>query len=138
MMLLDTSVLIPVVRSRGREEYSHLVAALGGADFHLSRFTQLELLQGANNEGEWSRLGAFIVTQSWLSPSDLAWFEGARIYFDLRRQGITIGSSIDCCIAQMALERDFILVHNDLDFEKISTVRPSFKQRRIEPLRTPA
>jgi predicted nucleic acid-binding protein len=137
MMILDTSVLIPVVRSRGRDEYGHLVAALDGAEFYLTRFTQLELLQGADDEGEWSRLAAFIVTQSWLNPSELVWFEGARIYFDLRRRGVTIGSPLDCCIAQMALERDFVLAHNDRDFEAIASVRPSFKQRRIEPLQRP-
>lgn len=57
-----------------------------------------------------------------LSPS--SWQAAARIYYDLRRQGLTVRSPIDCCIAQTALQNDLLLVHNDRDFETIAQVRP--------------
>nr|WP_217651864.1 hypothetical protein [Hydrococcus rivularis] len=47
-----------------------------------------------------------------------------RIYYDLRRQGLSVRSPIDCCIAQAALEYDLFLIHNDRDFETIAQVRP--------------
>ena len=48
----------------------------------------------------------------------------ARIYFDLRRQGETVRSPIDCCIAQLALAHEILLLHRDEDFNKIARIRP--------------
>ena len=50
--------------------------------------------------------------------------DAARIYFDCRRKGLTVRSAADCLIAQIALERDFSLLHDDCDFEAIGKVRP--------------
>jgi len=47
----------------------------------------------------------------------------ARIYYDLQRQELTVRSSIDCCIAQIAIENQLTLIHNDRDFETIQQVR---------------
>ena len=52
------------------------------------------------------------------------WPEAARIYFELRRKGVTINSPVDCCIAQIALEYGAFILHRDKDFEKISRIRP--------------
>jgi len=52
-----------------------------------------------------------------------SWSAAARIYFDLRRKGLTVRSPIDCCIAQLALQFDALLIHRDHDFEQISRVR---------------
>ena len=64
------------------------------------------------------------------------WIDASRIYFDLRRTGKTIRSSLDCCIAQLAIENKCTLLHNDRDFETIATVR-SMKHTRLD-LDTPA
>ncbi|WP_370589623.1 PIN domain-containing protein [Tychonema sp. LEGE 07203] len=40
-----------------------------------------------------------------------------------KRLGLTVRSSIDCCIAQLAIEHQLIIVHNDRDFETIQKVR---------------
>jgi predicted nucleic acid-binding protein len=50
--------------------------------------------------------------------------DAARIYYDCRRKGLTIRSSIDCFIAQLVLEEDGVLLHDDGDFERIREVRP--------------
>lgn len=42
---------------------------------------------------------------------------------NLCRQGLTIRSPIDCCIAQAALDNDLLLIHNDRDLETIAQVR---------------
>lgn len=44
----------------------------------------------------------------------------ARLYFDFRKKGITIRKSTDCLIAQIAIQNDVLLVHNDSDFELIA------------------
>jgi predicted nucleic acid-binding protein len=46
----------------------------------------------------------------------------ARIYFDCKKKGITIRSTIDCLIAQTALEHDLFLLHNDTDFDAMASV----------------
>ncbi|MBW2741668.1 MAG: PIN domain-containing protein, partial [Deltaproteobacteria bacterium] len=56
--------------------------------------------------------------------SENTWAEAARIYFELRRKGVTINSSIDCCIAQIAIEAGALLLHKDKDFSKIANIRP--------------
>jgi predicted nucleic acid-binding protein len=48
----------------------------------------------------------------------------ARIYFDCRKKGITINSTVDCLIAQTAIENDLTLLHNDADFDRIQRVAP--------------
>ena len=48
----------------------------------------------------------------------------ARICFDLQMRGETVRSNIDCCIAQIAIENQALLLHRDRDFEKIVLVRP--------------
>ncbi|WP_339367618.1 PIN domain-containing protein [Picosynechococcus sp. NKBG042902] len=58
------------------------------------------------------------------------WQYAARIYYDLRRGGKTVRSTIDCCIAQLALSYDLVLLHQDRDFEIIKRVR-ALKEHRL-------
>jgi hypothetical protein len=51
-------------------------------------------------------------------------FEAAKIYFNLRKVGITIRKPNDCIISWYALENDLLLVHDDIDFEKIKEIYP--------------
>jgi predicted nucleic acid-binding protein len=48
----------------------------------------------------------------------------ARIYFDCRKKGKTIRSSIDVLIALTAIENSLYLLHNDKDFVNIQSVIP--------------
>jgi predicted nucleic acid-binding protein len=48
----------------------------------------------------------------------------AKLYFDLRKKGVTIRKSADCLIAQVAIENDVLLAHNDFDFELIAQNSP--------------
>jgi predicted nucleic acid-binding protein len=48
----------------------------------------------------------------------------AQIYRRCRKKGITIRRGMDCIIAQTAVENDLVLLHNDVDFERISSVIP--------------
>ena len=90
----------------------------------LTRFNQLELLQGARDEKEWTVLSDYLEHQDYLEAEIDTWQNAARIYFELRRHGHTIRSPIDCCIAELALENDALLVHRDRDFVAIAGIRP--------------
>jgi predicted nucleic acid-binding protein len=74
-------------------------------------------------------LEEYLATQYYLEASDNTWREAARVYFELRRRGVTLNSPVDCCIAQIALEHGALLLHRDKDFEKISRVRPLEQER---------
>ena len=124
MILVDTSVWIDVLRDRTGREATALDAALDGDEAVLTRFHQLELLQGARDEREWSLLVDYLDAQGYLECGPGMWSEAARIFFDLRRTGKTVRSPIDCCIAQIAIDHDVLLLHRDRDFETIARVRP--------------
>ena len=80
-----------------------------------------EFLMGLRTQQDFEfyrlHLGRFILPNlDWLTTS----ISAAKLYFDLKKKGITIRKSNDCLIAQLAIENNCILVHNDADFELIS------------------
>ena len=122
-MLIDTSVLVALFKDRSGEVTHGLRELLEGRDYYLTRFTQVELLQGARDEKEWLRLSDYLADQDYLEMEDESWANAARLYFDLRRRGLTVRSVIDCCIAEVALRHEMTLVHNDRDFATIAKLR---------------
>lgn len=132
MLLIDTSVWISVFRDRTGQVRPQLETLIADRQIFLTRFTQLELLQGSLNEEEWTILSTYLETQDYIEPTPHSWQLAARIYYDLRRQGLTVRSPIDCCIAQAALDNNLLLIHNDRDFETIAQVR-SLQHFRFQP-----
>jgi predicted nucleic acid-binding protein len=123
MLLIDTSVWIAVFRDRSGQVRQQLETLIADRQVLLTRFTQLELPQGSLNEQEWNLLSTYLATQDYIELTIHSWQAAARIYYDLRRQGLSVRSPIDCCIAQAALENNLLLIHNDRDFETIAQVR---------------
>ena len=128
MILVDTSVWIEIFRDNAGKVVEAFKERTGSESCVISRFNQLELLQGARDEKEWRLLADYLTTQYYLEADNNTWQEAARIYFELRRKGVTISSPIDCCIAQIAMEHGAILLHRDKDFEKISRIRPLMQE----------
>ena len=137
MILVDTSVWIEIFRDKTGKIVKTFQKYIGAENYAISRFQQLELLQGAIDEKEWGLLEEYLATQYYLETSPDTWSEAARIYYYLRRKGVTINSPVDCCIAQIALEYGAFLLHLDNDFEKISRIRPleqgRFKVHKSSP-----
>lgn len=122
--IVDTSVWIDVFRDASGVNADHLESIVDSEDVVLTPFTELELLQGCRDEREWALLRSYLQTQEYLEPSRLTWAAAARIFFDLRRRGLTVRSPIDCCIAQLAIEHSLLLLHRDRDFTSIADARP--------------
>ncbi len=116
MILVDTSIWIDIFRDHKGSLAQTFRDLIQDNIYALTRFTQLELLQGSKNKGEWRRLQRYLSTQFYLEASQDTWVEAARIYFELRRIGKTAHSPIDCCIAQVAIENEVVLLHRDHDF----------------------
>jgi predicted nucleic acid-binding protein len=127
LIIIDTSVLIPFFRGDDTKPASRMQEIEEQfVPFCIPALCCQELLQGAKDLREWKLLAEYLRTQELLTGRD-PWQShsaAARIYFDCRRKGITISSAIDCLIAQLALESDGILLHDDADFERIKAVRP--------------
>jgi predicted nucleic acid-binding protein len=129
LILIDTSVWVEVLRDKTGRIVDVFRQRVGDEIIAFSRLTQLELLQAAKNEPEWQQLDTYLSTQYYFETTDDTWRDAARIYFDLRKAGITINSPIDCCIAQLAIEAQVLLLHRDKDFEKIARIRPLAAER---------
>jgi len=128
MILIDTSVWIKIFKDKSGIEAERVQNWLDGRDVVLTRFNQLELLQGCRDDKEWLLLSSHLEDQTYIDVSESTWQAAARIYFELRRLGLTVRSPIDCCIAQIALENKLLLLHNDRDFSVINQIRPLHNQ----------
>lgn len=124
MVLVDTSVWVDLFRDTSGSIQSKLAREIGDREVVLSRFHQLELLQGCRDERQWSLLSSYLESQDYLEMQTASWSDAARTLYDLRRIGLTVRSPIDCCIGQIALDHDILLIHRDRDFETISQIRP--------------
>ncbi len=124
MYLIDTSVWIDVFRDSSRARSRQLERRIAEGMPLLCRFTQLELLQGARNQVEWEVLDEYLSGQQYLEMKETTWQQAARLYFGLRRAGKTVRSAIDCCIAQLAIENEAVLLHRDGDFVTLSEQSP--------------
>ena len=127
MILVDTSVLIDFFRGYATPAVEKL-AELDRSDapFAIPAFCCQELLQGAKDENEWTLLTEYLGTQR-IHHTDDPWrthVGAARIFFDLRRRGITLRSTVDCWVAQLALEAEATLLHDDEDYDHVGSVRP--------------
>jgi hypothetical protein len=60
MLLIDTSVWISVFRDRSGQVRQQLETLISNQEVLLTRFTQLELLQGSLNEQEWDLLSTYL------------------------------------------------------------------------------
>jgi predicted nucleic acid-binding protein len=127
LIVVDSSVLISFLRglaTPGADRLREL--ELVGEPFALPVACCQEVLQGARDEREWQLLDTYLSSQWLLEPED-PWEthrQAARIYFDCRRRGVTVRSTVDCLIAQLVIDRAGILLHEDVDFERIRAVRP--------------
>ena len=124
MILIDTSIWINIFRDKTQRYSQHFYEFIGEQDIVLTRFQQLELLQGCRDEREWGVLSEYLDGQDYLEMQPTTWAAATRIYYDLRKQGLTVRSPIDCCIAQLALENQLLLIHDDRDFITISKIVP--------------
>jgi len=127
MIVVDTSVLIDLFRGHITSPVNRLKQLeRDQVPYAIPAVCCQELLQGAKDEREWSLLEQYLETQEILLPED-PWkthVAAARLYYTCRRQGITVRSTIDCLIAQLTIEHDGSLLHDDADYEKLRAVSP--------------
>ena len=131
MYLVDTSVWVDHIRGRDRTHVRFLRDLLSNPlAVSIAPLIYMEILQGARDPASYDQL------QSHFSGQRFVYFDqplashaaAARLYLDCRRRGVTVRSSLDCLIAQCAIESDLILFHHDRDFRNIGSVVSALKE----------
>jgi predicted nucleic acid-binding protein len=125
MILIDTSVLIDFFKGASNGPANRMREVLGHRmPFGITSAIYQEVLQGAKSDKEYNLLRDYLSSQRFFHPQDAVktYEDAARIYFSCRKKGVTIRSTVDCLIAQIALEQDLALLHNDRDFDAMTPI----------------
>lgn len=130
MYLVDTSAWIGYLRERDTAATRYFTGMLDrGEPFGITGAIYQEVLQGAASEADFGRLAEYLDTQRFYHPraSVLSYREAARLYLRCRRAGVTMRGTLDCLIAQVALEHGLLLVHDDGDFRDMARGVPELQ-----------
>jgi predicted nucleic acid-binding protein len=134
MYLVDTSVWIDYIQGRDARQVSFLddllknPLAVGVTDV-----IYMEILQAAKDQKTFDMLRSYFSGQQFYRFSDpeLSHASAAQIYFDCCRQGVTVRSTMDCLIAQCAIEHELTLLHHDRDFKHLASVVSAFRHQHF-------
>lgn len=132
MYLVDTSVWIDYINDKETEHVAFLDELLANPlAVGLTHLVYMEILQGAKNKKIIDQFTRYFSGQKFyhLQNEEKSYAAAAQMYFDCRRKGITIRSSIDCLIAQCAIENKLILLHNDKDFQQMASIVTELKHK---------
>lgn len=135
MILVDTSVLIDLFKGNDNEAVGNFREVIRQQiPFGIASVIFQEILQGAKTEKEYTTLKEYLSTQRFFHPKDPveSYASAAEIFYSCRRKGVTIRSTIDCLIAQIALEHELLLLHNDKDFTAMAPIAGLQIYKRIE------
>lgn len=127
MILVDTSVLIDYLRGKDTSSVSRLETALElGIPLGITGPIYQEVLQGAATEKEFETLKKYLSSYTFYVPENEkeTFTEAARIFFECRKRGWTVRSTVDCLIFQIAREQRLKLLHSDKDFETMRKIHP--------------
>jgi predicted nucleic acid-binding protein len=125
MIIVDTSILIGYFKGIETPPYDKMDFIIDndipyGIDNHIYQ----ELLQGAKDESEYDILKEYLNTLPFyeLKYGKKSYENAALLNIKCREHGITIRSSIDLLIAEIALENSLYILHNDNDYTHIAKV----------------
>lgn len=130
MYLVDTSVWIDFIRGQNAPAVNHLQQILkAGQLVGICSVIYQEILQGSESQQRFNQFKNYFSGLTFYHPKHNleSYDQAAHIYFTCRRLGITVRSTIDCLIVQIAIEHDLILLHSDKDFTNIGNVIPALK-----------
>jgi len=119
MILVDTSIMIDFFKGVKNNYVSCFKDIINKQiPFGITSIVYQEILQGAKNKKEYKLLNEYLNCQRFFHPKHpvSTYEKAAGIYFLCRKKGITVRSTIDCIIAQIAIEHNLLLLQNDKDF----------------------
>ena len=124
MILIDASSFIEFLNRTGSRADILIEQLIRDDDeIVLADLTLTEILQGIKNDREFREVKASLLTFPILSlKSPHSCVAAAELHRKCRKKGLTIRSTIDLLVAQIALEHSATLLHNDRDFDAIAQV----------------
>lgn len=125
MLLVDTSVWIGFLRGTDSGSVERLKSVLmRGEPAGITGVIYQEILQGTDSVERYEEYRDYFGSQPFFHPRDgiASYAEAARLFFLCCRNGVTIRSTADCLIAQIAIEHDLVLLHDDRDFDHMAQV----------------
>jgi len=124
LILIDASAFIEFLNRTGSREDTLIEQLIrNDEDIALADITLTEILQGIKTDREYRDVKASLLTFPLLSlDSAESYIAAAELYRKCRKKGLTIRSTVDLLIAQIALEHRTALLHNDRDFDALAQV----------------
>jgi predicted nucleic acid-binding protein len=124
-ILVDSSVWIGYFNGAATPKTDHLDRLLGSETIVVADLIVAEVLQGFREDRDLERAREALLRLPVLEMGGtelaLACAENYRL---LRRQGVTIRSTVDCWIATFCMREGFELLHDDRDFDTFARHLP--------------
>ena len=130
MILVDTSVLIGYIKESKGKPYDKMNYIVDNdIPYGICNYIYQELLQGAKNEKEYELLKEYLDSLLFydLKYGKQSFENSAQMYINCRKKGITIRSTLDLIIAEVAIENNLYLLHDDRDFTNIAKIYKNLK-----------
>jgi predicted nucleic acid-binding protein len=123
LILIDTSAFIEFLNRTGSpfdREIESLIS--NNEETAIADIVLTEVLQGIKDDKEYAEIRKSLLSFPVYSLKSIdSYVAAADLYRKCRKKGVTIKNTVDLLIAQIALENDLILLHNDNDFESIAS-----------------
>jgi hypothetical protein len=125
MVLVDTSVWADFLNGFGSQEALALKQLIEDeVEIFTTGLILQEVLQGIREKRKRSAIRADLAEFVCIQPTVETHIEAAEIFASCRQRGVAVRKSIDCVIAQLALEYDLEVLQKDRDFTQIAKVLP--------------
>ncbi len=126
MLVVDSSVWIDFFNDVDHPSVQHLARLLesGEVPIVVPDLVLFEVLRGFRDDRD-HRRARLLLESLEIEPAAGATLalEAARHYRSLRAAGVTVRSAIDVLIATFCIERDYLLLHRDRDFDVFEQLR---------------
>jgi predicted nucleic acid-binding protein len=124
LIIIDASAFIEFLNRTGSRADTMIEQLIrNNDDVALADITLTEILQGIRDDKEYQQVKSSLLTFPILSlKSAESYVSAAELYRKCRKKGLTVRSTVDLLIAQIAMEYQASLLHNDRDFDAIAQV----------------
>ncbi len=135
MVLIDTSAFIEFLNHTGSpfdKEIERII--VNDEDAAIADIVLTEILQGIRDDKEYEEIKISLLSFPVYSlKGHNSYIAAAELYRKCSKKGITLRSTVDLLIAQIAIENDLLLLHNDKDFDSIARIS-SLKVYKLTPV----
>jgi predicted nucleic acid-binding protein len=124
LILIDTSAFIEFLNKTG-SPFDREIESLISKDKEtaIADIVLTEVLQGIKNDKDYVEVKKSLLSFPVYSLKGIdSFIAAADLYRKSRKKGLTIRNTIDLLIAQIAIENNLILLHNDRDFDTLAHI----------------